>query len=62
MIKKIKRIDIKVGDNVLVYNIRKIIRKGGKFFKNWNGFYVVENVFGKGIYSFFGFKYVINGN
>lgn len=48
--KKIKRTDIKVGDNVLVHNARKTTRKGGKLSKNWNGPYVVENVLGKGTY------------
>lgn len=60
--KKIKRTDIKVGDNVLVHNTRKTTRKGGKLSKNWNGPYVVENVLGKGTYRLSGLKHAINGN
>lgn len=60
--KKIKRTDIKVGDNVLVHNTRKTTRKGEKLSKNWNGPYVVENVLGKGTYSLSGLKHAINGN
>ena len=40
-----------VGDKVLLYNLRRADRKGGKQTDPWDGPYEVAQVFEKGLYS-----------
>ena len=43
--------EFQLGNQVLLRNMRKVSRKGGKMDKEWTGTFTIAEVCGKGLYS-----------